>query len=141
MKYNAWSEYGRLLKNAETNTEKYRKLGMSEQAIEAINEFDRDVYNSDRKFYAHLAENTDKTAEELADEIPCHDTYFADASYSLECIEDKRLKRIIQNADENEKKFLILVIKGYSNTEISRILKISKSGISKMICKMKRNVN
>ena len=50
-------------------------------------------------------------------------------------------QEIIKNADEKEKKCLILIAKGYSNNEISRILKISKSGISKMICKMKRNVN
>ena len=141
MKHNAMSEYGKLRKIAEINTEKYKKLGMSDESIREINEFDNEVYKSDRRFYSHIAEVADKTAEELADEVPTYDTYFFDSEDSYEFVEDYRLKSIIKNAGEKEKILLSLIVKGYTNIEISRILNLSKSGISKMLYRMRTKCN
>ena len=137
MNYNSKSELGKLAKNAEINTEKYRKLGMNEEAIKELIEFDLEQYKSDRRFYSHIYEVPDKTADEIADEVPTYDTYFFESEDTFEYVDDERLKTIIKNAKKNEKRLLDLIVKGYSRVEISRILKISKSGISKMLCKMR----
>lgn len=137
MNYNSKSELGKLAKTAETNTEKYRKLGMNEEAIKELIEFDLEQYKSDRRFYSHIAEIPDKTADEIADEVPTYDTYFFESEDTFEFVDDERLKKIIKNAGEKEKILLSLIVKGYTNIEISRILNLSKSGISKMLCKMR----
>jgi len=137
MNYNSKSDLGKLRKTAEINTEKYRKLGMNEEAIKELIEFDLEQYKSDRRFYSHIYEVPDKTADEIADEVPTYDTYFFESEDTFEFVDDERLKKIIKNAKKNEKRLLYLIVKGYSRVEISRILKISKSGISKMLCKMR----
>ena len=141
MSYNANREYCKLTKIAETNTNKYKKLGMSDEAIKELNEFDLDMYKSDRRFYSHIVDLPDKTAEEIADEVPTYDTYFFESEDSYEFVEDKRLKGIIEKAGEKEKHLLSLIVMGYTNAEISRMLKISMSGISKMLYRMKTGVS
>ena len=41
------------MKNREKIYDEYRRLGMTEEQIKAIREFDEGVENSDREFYEH----------------------------------------------------------------------------------------
>ncbi len=47
--------------------EEYRKLGMTEEQIKAIREFDDAVEKSDREFYAHTTLMSDLKKEESTD--------------------------------------------------------------------------
>lgn len=137
MKYNALSEYSKLVENTESYSEEYKKMGMSEESIKELVKFDYESYKSDRRFYSHISDLS-VDGDESSIDIPCYDTYFFDSDYSFEGIEDERLKKILKNANKKEMIVLNMIVQGYTFYEISKKLNMTLSGISKIIYRMKK---
>lgn len=127
--------------------EQYRSVGMTEEQIQQMYEFDLNVYRSERIFYTHTQ----------ALEINFDDEDVGDVSnYLLECQTDnfknysnrywwidelERLYYAVNNLSEEEKEIITLyVFDGYTQREIANILHCPKSTLNDRITRIKNKL-
>ena len=115
MSWNNALEQGRFRRQLKRNRSLYRRYGMSEEAIRELEEFDKETFRSDRKFYTRTCSleeiiEPDETSEQnkwIPKELCCN---LEDCpGYSelwLEEIEDPKLFSIISSLDEAEKQLI-----------------------------------
>lgn len=129
----------------------YRKLGMTEEQIEAMREFDREQYRSNRRFYSHTQsfEACDFDEEDNAETL----TTFQKFAHSLtvtiddsveksrywwiEEIDDPALVNIIKElSPENLELLTMYVFEGYTQEDLAAHFVNSQ----KTICKRIENI-
>lgn len=135
MRYNhasAEKDFKEQWKKAE---KKYRQLGMTEEQINELYKFERDTFNSNRRFY----ENT----VELCDRNTCSGTQMSITVPSnleenwTELIEDEeKYRQVMECPVIMRKVYFMNKIQGYSQQEISSILLKSQQTISHWIGKI-----
>ena len=135
--------------------QKYRKAGMTEEQIQAMLEFDLEVFNSDRRYYTHTLDydindiNPD-TGSLIVDGFRNYtDIYdacspdYEDSNWWIERIDDPELYEAVMGLSENQKIILSkYVYEGYSLREIANnVLKISSSAMTQRMDVIKRKID
>lgn len=130
----------------------YEAAGMSQEAIQAMYEYDRSVFNGGRAYLNHTQDiampSFDNTAESYSpllkkyqDSISVTESYHETKSrFSwIGKIENEELLSALENLSDADLKLLTLyVYEGYTVTEISKVLGVSQPTIS---IKIKRITN
>ena len=127
----------------------YREAGMSEEAIQAMYEFDLGVLNSERAYDANTVAvcdgeddvDTRKAADlkQYEAAITVTDTYHETKSCFgwIGEIENERLLSALEKLSEDDLKLLTLyVYEGYSTVELSKVYGIAHQNISKRIIRI-----
>ena len=157
MSFNNGNERRKLNAKWEQLRVQYREAGMSEEAIQAMYEFDLGVLNSERAYDANTVAvcdgEDDVDARKAADlkqyeaAITVTDTYHETKSRFgwIGEIENERLLAALESLSENDLKLLTLyVYEGYTESEISKVYGVSRPTISikiKRITKFLKNFN
>ena len=149
MSFNNGNERRKLNAKWEQLRVRYREAGMSEEAIQAMYEFDLDVLNSERAYDANTVAVCDgendvdarKAADlkQYEDAITVTDTYRETKSRFawIGEIENERLLSALEKLSEDDLKLLTLyVYEGYSTVELSKAYGIAHQNISKRIIKI-----
>lgn len=133
----------------------YREAGMDEAAIEAMYEYDWQMFNADRAYFTHTQRMPEQCFEDDGD-IACDDqsallVKFFDVFAVLpqesgsgsrygwtEQIESEKLSKGLRRLSEQDIELLTLyVIEGYSVTEIAAMKGVSHPTISKKLKRIK----
>ena len=135
MSFNNGNERRKLNAKWEQLRVQYREAGMSEEAIQAMYEFDLSVLNSERAYAANTVavgdSYNDNNARKAADlkqyeaAITVTDTYHETKSRFgwIGEIENERLLSALEKLSEDDLKLLTLcTYEGYTVTEISKVL-------------------
>ena len=149
MSFNNGNERRKLNAKWEQLRVQYREAGMSEEAIQAMYEFDLGVLNSERAYDANTvavcAGEDDVDARKAADlkqyeaAITVRDTYHETKSRFtwIGGIEDEKLLFALENLDDEDLEILTLyVYEGYNTVELSKVYRIAQQNISKRILKI-----
>lgn len=149
MSFNNGNERRKLNAKWEQLRVQYREAGMSEDAIQAMYEFDLGVLNSERAYDANTVAvcdgEDDVDARKAADlkqyeaAITVTDTYRETKSRFtwIGEIEDERLLSALENLSEDDLKLLTLyAYEGYNESEISKVFNVSQPAIHKRIMKI-----
>ena len=149
MSFNNGNERRKLNAEWEHLRVQYREAGMSEDAIQAMYEFDLGVLNSERAYITNTLTVSDTTDDSTATEtsdfkqyekaITVTDTYHETKScFSwIGKIENERLLAALESLSENDLKLLTRhVYEGYTEIEISKVFSISQPAIHKRIEKI-----
>ena len=149
MSFNNGNERRKLNAKWEQLRVQYREAGMSEEAIQAMYEFDLGVLNSERSYDANTVAvcdgEDDVDARKAADikqyeaAITVTDTYRETKSRFawIGEIENERLLAALENLSEDDLKLLTLyVYEGYNENEISKAFNVSQPAIHKRIMKI-----
>lgn len=127
-------------RNQEKKREEYKKLGMTQEQIEAIEMFDKRVFLGDRSFYTYngCLDDSDWIGEENAqDDVNVRNFAFFEDKLA-EGISDERLLNLIFFADDLERSIIFHLKKGTKKAEIARILGVSRKTVYDKIEKMRQ---
>lgn len=137
--------------------EEYRALGMTEEQIQAMYEFDLEQFKSERRHRIHTqplqveefeendADESDNTLlNEFFDEL----TYTIETSgnksryWGIEEIENQKLAERIKTLSREDLELLTKsIIDGYSQTELAEIYAIAQKNISKKLKRIKKFIS
>lgn len=124
----------------------YRKAGMSEEAIQAMYEFDLKTFNSERSYISNTvkivgdgSEETEAVRRKFEKVSRVEDTYHETRTKFAWVgeIQDERLSSGLENLSEEDLQLLTLYfVEGYTLDEISKFYMVSHQCISKRISKI-----
>ena len=134
--------------------EEYRALGMTEEQIKAMYEFDLEQYKSDRRYYSHsqsfIPDDFDED-EDDDEKLSIFDKFKDVLTTSIEEsgnksrywwfeeIDNPDLVRNIKSLSTEQLELLTLVvIDGYGQAEIAELMKVSQSAISQRIATIRK---
>jgi len=144
-------ETKKLMNRLACQEETYRQLGMTEQQIQAIREFDLHVFLSDRRYREHTS-----LFEPFFDAIrsdavyPLYHQYVNNSlmrihpkAYNrfwwIDEMEDERILFSVLQMSEFQKTLLSLIVfDGFTQREVSKMLGISQSTVCRQFRKIKR---
>lgn len=135
MSYNHGLEEKKFKERWQKTAEEYREAGMTEEQIAALYEFDREVFNSDRRYSERTVGLFDN---ENSKTLMVYDDYSANNRYSwIDEIEDMEVYSQIMSLPEIWREaFTMYIFDGYTQKEISSILLRDQSNISRAIDKI-----
>lgn len=114
-----------------------RTLGVDENIIKQLHEYDWEVLKSERR----IKRSQDTTLESFFLNTPSYDKKeITTIDDLLDEIENDALFDYLKNIDRMTLLILLLKTMGYSTYEISELLNLSSSSIYKRIQRMKRNL-
>lgn len=115
--------------------EKYRQLGMTEEQIKGLYKFERETFNSNRRFYENTVELSDGntyTGTQTSITVPIN----LEENWT-ELIEDEeKYRQVIECPVIMRKVYFMNKIQGYSQQEISSILLMPRRTIGWWIVKI-----
>lgn len=114
----------RIWKEAEEKT--MRDCGFDEDTIEKIRTYDREVFNSDRRFYQRLQE-TDTYLDTVVEKE--WQVEVQSVSKLLDEIENTELYRELLTVDRLSLQIVLLKMQGYSTKEIAKIVHLKPNAI------------
>ena len=114
----------RIWKEAEEKT--MRDCGIDEDTIEQIRTYDREVFNSDRRFYQRLQE-TDTYLDTVAQKEWQVEVW--SVSKLLDEIDNMELYRELLTVDRLTLQIVLLKMQGYSTKEIAKIVHLKPNAI------------
>ena len=103
-----------------------RECGVDESTIEEIRTYDREDFNSNRRFY-RWTNDVAEYLEEMADREPQAEIHSVDEL--LDEIENERLYRALLTVDKRTLRILLLKMQGYSTKEIAPIVGLTTGAI------------
>ena len=137
--------------------EEYRALGMTEEQIQAMYEFDLEQFKSERRHRMHTqplqveefedndADESDNTLlNEFFDELTCTIETSGDKSryWWIEEIDNPQLAKRIKMLTKDDLELITQsVIDGYSQTELAAIYGIAQKNISKKLKRIKKFIS
>ena len=149
MSFNNGNERRKLNAKWEHLRVQYREAGMSEDAIQAMYEFDLGVLNSERAYITNTLTVSDTTDDSTATEtsdfkqyekaITVTDTYHETKTRFAWVgeVQNERLQVGLEKLSDDDLKLLTLyVYEGYSTVELSKAYGIAHQNISKRIIKI-----
>lgn len=115
--------------------EEYRKSGMTEEQIAAIYEFDREVFNSDRRYRERTINLFDNPSVK---KLKVYDGYSANNRYGwIDKIEDsEKYEKVMSLPEIWREAFTMYIFDGYTQKEISSKLLKPQQTISYWIVKI-----
>ena len=102
------------------------QCGVDEETIEEICTFDREEFNSDRRFYTRLNDVGEYIAETAMQEPPMEVNTVWDM---LNEIEDENLYRALLTVDKRTLQIVLLKMQGYSLKEIAPMVDLSAGAV------------
>lgn len=116
-------------------SEEYRKAGMTEEQIMSMLEFEREVFNSDRRYRENTVELFDN---ETNKNLQIYDNYSTTKRYGwIDEIDDmETYEKIMALPEIWVEAFTMYIFDGYSQRQISSILLRNQSNISRAIDKI-----
>lgn len=114
----------RIWKEAEERT--MRDCGIDEDTIEKIRTYDREVFNSDRRFYQRVQE-TDTYLDTVAEKEWQVEVW--SVSKLLDEIDNMELYRELLTVDRLTLQIILLKMQGYSTKEIAPIVNLTTGAI------------
>lgn len=132
MTYNHSLEEKKFKEEWAEKAKEYRKVGMTEEQIAEIYNFDREVFNSDRRYLENREEIFDDAC------LKTEDDYSANSRYSwLDEIGDmEAYKKVMALPEIWREAFTMYIYDGYNQQEISSILLKPQQTISYWIVKI-----
>ena len=134
--------------------EEYRALGMTEEQIQAMYEFDLEQYKSDRRYHTHTQQLTTSDFDEgEADdsESTLLQKFFGELTETIENSSEKSRYWWIEQIDnpnlvsaikklsrEQIEVLTLIVVDGYGQAEIAEVMKVSQSAISQRLATIKK---
>ena len=127
---------------------KYEEAGMSEEAIQAMYEYDCEVFNRDRAFYEHSqpieVDGCDDESENPL--LSVSENMYVSAMETdpdrqnswVDEIENEQLHEVLILLSDDDIELLTLyVMEGFNQSEIAVMLNISQQAVAKRIAKIK----
>ena len=127
--------------------EEYRALGMTEEQIQAIYEFDLEQFKSERRNRMHIQQFTSSDFDEGEDddsESTLYDKFFDELTCSIETlggksrywwveeIDNQKLAERVKMLSEEDLELLTKsIVDGYNQTQLAEIYGIAQKNISK----------
>ena len=130
MIYNNLKAYWIWRRKKEAEEKAWRELGVDENIIAEIHDFDRIAYNSDDRFYKRLYDVGDFYEEIVEDNSQLEITT---VEQLLDEVENPAMYKIIKKTSERTLQILLMRVRGYSVKDISKILHISKTSVYERI--------
>ena len=134
--------------------EEYRALGMTEEQIKEMYEFDLEQYKSDRRYHMHTQPFTSSDFDDGEDddsESTLLNKFFGELTITIDSnseqsrywwieeIDNPKLAETIKTLSPEQIELLTLVvIDGYGQTEIAEIMGVSQSAISQRFSTIKK---
>ncbi len=154
MSWNNGYERKKFIKKLKHEAEEYRRHGMTEEQIEAIQSFDWEQFNSLRSHCEHVQELTISEFDDEGVETgrsPLYDKYadiltttigvvhISSGRYAwIKEMENEAMRDYLYSLDDRGKEIFTLTQEGYSQIEISALVGISQQAISKKIAKFRK---
>lgn len=116
---------------------KLRELGVGEDIIDSLHQFDWEIFKSERRYQEHRVLETDFINQQEAKEQG-QDVY--DTAQLLELIDNEKLLHILISADKKTLQIILLKMMGYSISEISSQMGMKEMTIYKRIDRLKKKI-
>ena len=137
MAYNKSSEENKWRKWKAQEEKKLRELGVREDIIESLRQFDQEVFKSERRYKERrILEN--ELIEQKAAEEKEPDIY--DITQLLEAIDNEKPLHILLDIDKKTLQVILLKMMGYSISEICAQVGLKKMAIYKRIDRLKKKI-
>ncbi len=138
MVYNSLKSYWIWRRKKEAEEKDWRTLGVDENIIEEIHDFDRIAYNSDDRFYKRLYDVGDFYEEIIEDKSQKEVTT---VEQLLDEVENPAMYKILKKTSEKTLQILLMRVRGYSVKDITEILHLSKTSVYKRIKNVREKLN
>ncbi len=138
MVYNSLKAYWIWRGKKEAEEKMWRELGVDENIITEIHDFDRITYNSDDRFYKRLYDVGDFYEEIVEDNGQREITT---VEQLLDEVEIPAMYKILKKASERTLQIFLMRVCGYSVKDISEILHISKTSVYERIKNVREKLN
>lgn len=138
MAYNSLKSYWIWRRKKEAEEKEWRALGVDENIIEELHDFDRIAYNSDDRFYKRLYDVGDFYEEIIEDKSQCEVTT---VEQLLDEVENPAMYKILKKTSEKTLQILLMRVRGYSVKDITEILHLSKTSVYKRIKNVREKLN
>ena len=135
MAYNHSEEEKKFKEQLKQNEQLYRELGMTDEQIDAIKEYDERVYKLDRAFYRRtlLIEQPENVTDTIIDE---HSYTYLEKYWTDFIDGEEKYFRIMKVSAVMRKAFYMYKVLGMTQDEISSKLSIPQRTISYWIVKI-----
>lgn len=114
-----------------------RECGVSESIIEEIRNYDRAVFNSDRRFYRRL-NDVGEYIEDIAEQ-----EQVAEVQTVMELLDEignEALYQALHTVDKHTLQIVLLKIQGYSTKEIAVITGLTKKAVYKRLDRLREKL-
>lgn len=138
MVYNSLKSYWIWRRKKEAEEKEWRALGVDENIIDELHDFDRIAYNSDDRFYKRLYNVGDFYEEIVEDKSQREVTTIEQL---LDDVENPAMYKILKKTSERTLQILLMRVRGYSVKDISEILHISKTSVYQRIKNVREKIN
>lgn len=137
MQHNHGREYNEWLRKKEKEERLLRQLGVDENTIQILRNYDYRLFLDDRRFIDHER----ATSEGLFLMVPAYDPLIiATPEKLLDEIEDVTVYYILKRSDRKLLEILILLMHDYTIDEIAEDLHMSTNAIYKRLEKLRRKI-
>lgn len=135
MSYNHGLEEKIFEKQWKKTAEEYRKSGMTEEQIAAIYEFNREVFNSDRRYRERTVDLFD---DPNIKKLKVYDNYSANNRYGWidKIVDSEKYEKVMVLPKIWREAFTMYIYDGYTQKEISSRLLKPQQSISRWIVKI-----
>ena len=138
MAYNSLKSYWIWRRKKEAEEKEWRELGVDENIIEELHDFDRIAYNSDDRFYKRLYDVGDFYEEIIEDKSQREVT---SVEQLLDEVENPAIYKILKKTSKKTLQILLMRVRGYSVKDITEILHLSKTSVYKRIKNVREKLN
>ena len=138
MEYNSLKSYWIWRRKKEAEEKEWRALGVDENIIAELHDFDRIAYNSDDRFYKRLYDVGDFYEEIIEDKSQREVTT---VEQLLDDVENPAMYKILKKTSEKTLQILLMRVRGYSVKDITEILHLSKTSVYKRIKNVREKLN
>lgn len=138
MAYNSLKSYWIWRRKKEAEEKEWRALGVDENIIDELHDFDRIAYNSDDRFYKRLYDVGDFYEEIIEDKSQREVT---SVEQLLDEVENPAMYKILKKTSEKTLQILLMRVRGYSVKDITEILHLSKTSVYKRIKNVREKLN
>ena len=138
MAYNSLKSYWIWRRKKEAEEKEWRELGVDENIIAEIHDFDRIAYNSDDRFYKRLYDVGDFYEEIIEDKSQREITT---VEQLLDEVENPAMYKILKKTSEKTLQILLMRVRGYSVKDITEILHLSKTSVYNRIKNVREKLN
>ena len=114
-----------------------RDSGVTEDTIEAIRFYDRQAFNSDRRYYGRVQE-TGTYLDELAEDTTQPEVKTVEDF--LDSIENQHLYQVLIKVDRLTLQIALMKIQGYSTREIAVYLDITEKAVYRRMDRLKEKL-
>ena len=135
MAYNKAREEKKWLEWKEKEETKLNRLGFSQDKIEMLRQYDLEIFNSDRRYYQRLNDNSTYLDNAISPEEE-------ETVYSIEgllgSIDNEELYQALRVVDNITLQIVVLKIQGFTGREIAKLLRMTPKAIYRRIDRLKK---